>query len=232
MKLLKIFGGLVAAIALVFVIGGAVLPKDFHVEREIVVDAPPEVAFAEINDLRGWEAWSPWKERDPTMVLTYGDQTEGVGGNYSWTGKDGGGSMKIVKSEAPHRLETEIDFGEMGVSNGAWAFAPDGDGTKISWSMKGALPGLMGGWLGTQMDKWVGADFEEGLANLKPVVEARAEEVEKAKTAGQRALEDAAEAAEEAGAAVGAALEEAAKTLGAAAEAMEEAAKAADAASE
>ena len=72
MKLVKIVGGVAAAVLLVFVIGGAVLPKDFEVERSIVVDAPPAVAFAEINDLRGWEAWSPWQKRDPTMKITYG----------------------------------------------------------------------------------------------------------------------------------------------------------------
>jgi len=198
MKALKILGGLLALILIVFVIGGAILPKDFEVERSVVVNAPPAVAFAEINELRGWEAWSPWAERDPTMELTYGDQTAGEGGSYSWTGEDGGGSMKIVKSRAPERIETEIDFGEMGVSHGSWTFAPEGDGTKITWGMKGAIPGLVGGWLSTQMDEWVGADFEEGLANLTPVMEKKAAELAEAKTSAETALREAAEAAEKA----------------------------------
>jgi hypothetical protein len=41
MKLLKIAGGLLAVLIAVFVIGGLVLPKDYAIERSIVVDAPP-----------------------------------------------------------------------------------------------------------------------------------------------------------------------------------------------
>jgi hypothetical protein len=35
-------------------------PADFRVTRSASIDAPPEVVFAQVNDLRKWNDWSPW----------------------------------------------------------------------------------------------------------------------------------------------------------------------------
>lgn len=38
-----------------------------------------EKVFALIEDLRAWNAWSPWEKLDPTMKKTYGGPTSGRG---------------------------------------------------------------------------------------------------------------------------------------------------------
>ena len=49
-----------------------------------------------ISDYKKCEAWGPWQEQDTTMTFTYTEQTSGVGANYSWTSRDGPGSMKTL----------------------------------------------------------------------------------------------------------------------------------------
>ena len=45
---------------------------------------------------------------------------------------------------------------------------------KVTWGLTGTTPVLLGGYFARMMDDWVGADYEDGLARLKEVVEAQA----------------------------------------------------------
>ncbi len=40
-------------------------PDRFVVTRSAVIDAPPDVVFQHLNELRKWEGWSPWARLDP-----------------------------------------------------------------------------------------------------------------------------------------------------------------------
>src|SRR5687768_4030633 len=89
-------------IVLLLAIGGLVgyaytLPDKVHVEREIEINAPPEVIFAEINDLHRWPNWEPWgKEFDPTVEHEYSGPDSGEDAERSWQGEKAGvGRQKI-----------------------------------------------------------------------------------------------------------------------------------------
>lgn len=69
----------------------------------------------------------------------------------------------------------KLDFVEPFASNNTTDFvlAPEGNGTRVTWTVRGNhsfLTKLMGVFM--SMDAMVGKDFEEGLVNLKRVVEA------------------------------------------------------------
>ena len=69
----------------------------------------------------------------------------------------------------------KLDFVEPFASNNTTDFvlAPEGNGTRVTWTVRGNLSyvtKLMGVFM--SMDAMVGKDFEEGLANLKRMVEA------------------------------------------------------------
>jgi hypothetical protein len=62
---------------------------------------------------------------------------------------------------------------DMKPASGDLTFTPDGNGTKVAWSING--DGGMNPifrWFGLFMDKLVGPDFEAGLKNLKKLAEA------------------------------------------------------------
>ena len=84
----------------------------------------------------------------------------------------GTGSQEIVVSEPDSRVETALDFGEMGTATAFFDLAPGGGGSRVTWGFTtdtGFNP--VGRWMGLMMDRWVGADYETGLANLKTLVE-------------------------------------------------------------
>jgi hypothetical protein len=59
------FGVALLAVALVL------QPDRFTVTRSAIIDAPPNVVFRQINELRNWEAWSPWAKLDPQARTSY-----------------------------------------------------------------------------------------------------------------------------------------------------------------
>ena len=146
-------------------------PDTFSLERSAVVDAPPAIPFALLNDFRLWAKWSPWDNMDPTMARTYGPQTVGTGATYSWTGKEvGEGRMTIEESQPGQRIAIRLEFLKPmeAINPTTFVFTPEGTGTRVTWTMKGNNNFLGKAFsLVMDMDKMVGGDFERGLAALQ-----------------------------------------------------------------
>lgn len=175
MRILKWLVGLVILLAVVFVAGGYLLPREVAVARSIEINAPPEAVFEKVNSLKAGQEWSPWLERDPNVAVDFTGPDEGVGAAMSWASDNpqvGAGSQKIVVSEANERVETELDFGDMGTAKAAFLLEKNGEVTAVTWTLLADMGnGPMGRWMGLMMDGWVGADYEAGLSNLKALVE-------------------------------------------------------------
>ena len=187
MKILKNIVIVIVALIAVLAVVGLLLPGTSKIERSVVIQAPAEVIFDQVNDLKKNEAWTPWK--DPTMKVTYGPVSEGKGAMSSWTSKDmGNGTMTIVESVPSSKIDVDLDFGNMGTAKAFWTFAPEGDGVKVTETMTseaGMNPAKR--WMGLMTDKMVGPYFEKGLASLKTVSESRAAEIKAEQAATQQA---------------------------------------------
>lgn len=92
-----------------------------------------------------------------------------------WTSQHpqvGNGSQVITLSELDKRVETDLDFGEMGVAKACFTLDANGDVTTVTWGLVSDMcDNPIGRWMGLMMDRWVGDDYETGLANLKTLVE-------------------------------------------------------------
>ncbi len=152
-------------------IAAAMKPATFRIARSITVNAPPERLYPMIADFHRWTEWSPYETLDADLKRTYGGVENGVGATYAWEGrKAGAGRMEIVGATPPYLVSIKLDFTKpFKASNMAeFSLRPDGGGTAVTWSMTGTnsfVAKLMGTFF--SMDKFVGKDFETGLANLK-----------------------------------------------------------------
>ena len=164
---------LILVIALVAV--SYLLPRDIKVARSIEINAPASEVFAQVNGLKAGADWSPWLKRDPDVQLTYSGPDTGVGSKLEWTSEHpqvGSGKQEIVESIENEKVLTALDFGDMGTATAAFILIENNGVTTITWDMEtdmGMNP--IGRYMGLMMDKWVGADYEKGLANLKALVE-------------------------------------------------------------
>ena len=172
MRALKIILGGLAAIIVVVLVVGLFLSKDYRVERSMSMAVKPVVVFNEVNSFQKWSPWSPWLAMDPTIKNTFSGPESGVGNKVAWTSeKSGSGSQTITLSESPSRIETALDFGEMGTATADWTFAPQGDGVLVTWGLTGTADGLLGGYFASMMDGWVGTTYEDGLLRLRDYVQ-------------------------------------------------------------
>jgi Polyketide cyclase / dehydrase and lipid transport len=172
----KILIGVAVFIALLLVVIQT-RPSTFHIERSTTMAAPPESAFAQVNDFHAWQAWSPWEKLDPQMKKTFDGPPAGVGAKYAWSGNDdvGEGRMTIVKSERPSTVGIKLEFLKPFESTSVttFTFAPATQGSKVTWAMDGENNFVAKAMcLVMDMDKMIGPDFEKGLAAMKTAAEA------------------------------------------------------------
>ena len=175
MKLIKrILVFLLVFVALLAVVG-FLLPAPYHVERSTIVKASPEKVFGIAADLKTWDEWTAWNlVLDPTMKRTFSGPASGVGASVSWDGKKvGHGDMKLTKVISPTDLSYDLSF-EHGKfkSVGVMKFELTNDGTSVTWTDDGDMGvNPFYRWMGLGMDKFIGPDFERGLAGLKALAE-------------------------------------------------------------
>ena len=160
----------IAAVAVI----GFFLPTKYAVERSVVIDATPEKIHGYVEDLKKWDEWAPWKGEAPSIVVTLGEKTSGVGASQSWVGDSGTGALTITKSSPENGIEYDLlfDGGRYECkSSMKYSRLPDG-GTKVTWKMSGDMGrSLTGGYFAILMGSMVGSIFEKGLSNLKSTVE-------------------------------------------------------------
>jgi hypothetical protein len=173
MKLIRRLVIVLAVLAAIVAGGGLMLPRSVQVERSAVIAAPPGQIFPYINDLRKFNEWSPWPRRDPQTKYAFTGTERGAGAGMTWQSeKHGAGSQHIVASRQDQQIESVFDFGVMGMAWAKFSLAPDGAGTRVTWSLDSKLPyDPLVRWMGLMLPARIGAEYEEGLARLKALVE-------------------------------------------------------------
>ena len=161
-----------------FVVVVAMQPSDFHVARSIAVQAQPEAAFAQVNDLHKWAAWSPWAKMDPAMKQTYEGAPAGMGAIYNWEGnmEVGEGRMTIIESRPNDLIRIKLEFFRPmpGVNTVEFTFKPEGNETVVTWNIFGQNNFISKVFqLFMSMDKMIGDQFEKGLADMKIIIEGK-----------------------------------------------------------
>jgi Polyketide cyclase / dehydrase and lipid transport len=163
-------------VIVVFLIVVAMQPADFKVERSATLRAPAPAAFAQVNDFQNWQAWSPWEKVDPALKRTYEGPQAGTGAIYAWQGnKDvGEGRMTITESRPGELVRIKLEFFKpfAAVNDTVFRFQPASEGTTVTWTMSGQNSFVSKAMcLFINMDRMVGGMFEQGLAQMKTVVE-------------------------------------------------------------
>jgi len=177
MKILRRILVVLGVLLFVLIAVSQLLPSTYHVERSVTIQAKPEAIHPWINNLKKWPEWSAWTAaKDPTLVYSYEGPEEGVGAISKWEAKKmGQGEMSLTETDPQKGLKFDLSFDHGKYrSKGTFTFEPAGDATKVVWGMDGEISrNPMDRYFSLLMDKMIGPDFEEGLANLKKKAEGK-----------------------------------------------------------
>ena len=159
-----------AAVLLVALGIGWVLPGTWSAERSAVLAASPAAVYALADSPDGWKRWTPW----PDSGVVREGPARGSGARLSWDDKElGDGSFEIIEADPDSlvRYRVVVQKGTM-FTNGTLRLTPEAGGTRVTWREQGdfgANP-LMGYWA-RFMEHAQGRELEKALARLGALAE-------------------------------------------------------------
>jgi len=173
MKILKKILITIAALIALILIVALFAPKEFGGESQIVINKPGKEVYDYVKYLKNQEEYGTWHQMDPNMKTAYEGTDGTVGFTYKWYSEKfmvGDGKQVITNLVEGEKMESELYFGGSDeAAKSVMTVTPEGPAqSKVKWEVKGETPypwNFMN--LFFNMDK----DFEEGLKNLKNILE-------------------------------------------------------------
>ncbi len=160
---------IVAAIILTLAV---VQPNDVVVKRSVLIKAPKEVVFEQVSKLKNWAYWSTILSNDSTIAITYSGTDGTPGSTMTWKGDEGVSGSGTIKNDGVEGTTLKYSFNvtepaEM-IADGAIIVADTAYMVKVTWTFHKHFPFLANAALVLfDLDKYMGADMERSLENLK-----------------------------------------------------------------
>lgn len=170
---------IIGAILLIIGCLALIAPKTYHVSRSITIHQPVAQVFNYLKYIKNQDDWSPWKKKDPVMKQEFVGTDGEVGFVSKWEGNKevGTGEQEIVSITENVSINSQLRFFKPWKSQSdayITTKAMDDDSTEVVWGFSGVnKPPSNIFFLFFNMDKTVGKDFEEGLADLKRILESK-----------------------------------------------------------
>lgn len=164
------------AIIVILVVLAILSPKNYDVNRSILINKQLPEVFTYLKSLKNQDLWSSWGTKDPNMIRNFTGKDGTVGCIASWKGNKevGEGEQEITKIVENELIESELRFLKpfKSTSNAYFKVTEEEKETKVIWGFFGENKFPMRFFmLFMNMDKMVGNDFEIGLKKLKELLE-------------------------------------------------------------
>ncbi len=184
MKIIKNILYAIIALFVIVLIIGLFVSKDYAVERQVTINKSKDVVFNYVKYLENQNKYNVWAKADPNMKSTYTGTDANPGFVSAWESKDknvGKGEQEITKIIDGERIDYELRFFEpMKTTNLAYMTTESttDDQTVVRWGFTGHIDYPMNLMLlFMNMDKAIGKDFEQGLTNLKVILESQPDSI-------------------------------------------------------
>ena len=169
MKMIKnIFLVLVALLIIAFL-----LPNKIKLERSLVIAAPADSVFNQVNNLQNWIVWNPWQNNDTTIKINYYGPLAGIGATQKWTSSNGNGKITIMESVPASMVIYELQMEGTSPKTAMFNFeALNNNSTNIIFNMElvaGYNPIMR--YMHVIMKWMMQKDFKNSLANIKQISE-------------------------------------------------------------
>jgi hypothetical protein len=173
--ILKIIGIIILLIVVYAIIAMLAFGKNYHYEKSIVINAPKEKVWQQISSMKSFNEWNPWMKLDPSMKINYTGSPGEVGDKYCWDSANndaGAGCQEIKELVLNEKQKTEMTFKKPfeGQATSEIVLSSEGNATKVTWTMDTEQDPMMK-VMRPMMDYQMGKSYEEGLNNLKTLVE-------------------------------------------------------------
>lgn len=166
-----VIGGFLASILIIALF----TRKGYHIQREIIINAPLQKVFDYLKHLKNWDNFNERATADPSRKLEYRGTDGTPGFIIAWSGnkKVGKGEKEIMSITEGKKIETEIRFIKPFVLTGYTNMATEAlsdNQTKVSFSNASTLKYPLNILL-LMVEKGIAKDMDIGLTQLKSILE-------------------------------------------------------------
>lgn len=174
----QLFKGLLilAALLVLFLVVGMMLPEKLQVERHIIIQAPAAQVYPYVSDFHLFNEWSPWAKIDPDIQFRYEGAERGQGAIVHWRSEHarvGRGSQKITAAIPNESMKSILAIDGLGKAYSGFRLQDKQGATEVIWSFDvGFGYNIPGRIMGLLMEDELGTYYERGLINLREKVEA------------------------------------------------------------
>ncbi len=178
MKILKKLGLGILAIVAILLIVAIFIKKEYAVEREVTINKPLADVFAYVKNIKNQNYYSVWNMKDPNSKQEFKGTDGTVGFIASWDSQNdevGQGEQEIKNIVEGSRIDMELRFTRpfKATDNGYLITESINENqTKVKWGFTGKMDYPMNLMLVLMdMEGMIGKDMQEGLSNLKSILE-------------------------------------------------------------
>jgi len=178
MKSLKLFGWFLLSVITIVAIAAWILPAKQHIERSVTVNVSAKTLYEQISKLETFNKFSVWSQNDSLIQNTISGYDGTIGAVNSWKGDpeiSGEGKMEITNLKPHESIQHHITFisPRKAEAESELVLQENNGQTTVTWKFDLLTPRP---WnilnLFSGIDKKMGKDFEQGLTNLKQIIEA------------------------------------------------------------
>jgi hypothetical protein len=176
---MKVFLGIVVVLALVVGVLNYIAPKEFKLEREIVINKPVAEVFNYTKMLNNSTQWNSWMKKDPNMKHNIVGTDGTVGAILNWESDNkevGHGTQTIKEIVDNQKFGTEITLTDYKMTfDSYFRFEAITDTqTKVIMGMDSTskFPCNIIGMI-MNCKSMISKEFDSSLADLKTVVESQ-----------------------------------------------------------
>ncbi len=142
------------------------LDSTFRVKRSRQMNVPQNLVYQQIADLKNWENWSPWKEKDTSMVFDFSESTNKEGDYFRFQDENGQYPKLTNLTLSPDSLIVQSLTTADQVQELKWHITPKDKGVEVTWEISGELP-LLQRIYAKQMDDMIGPLMTRGLERIE-----------------------------------------------------------------
>jgi polyketide cyclase/dehydrase/lipid transport protein len=175
-RVAQIVVGVLVGTALLLAGLGALLPRRWHVEERIMINAPPAAVHSWVNDLRHFPEWAQWNQAELAPKNQLSSPSSGPGATLTWYGRSDGneptsGEVRIQRSDPELGVwfENRTHGGDPSHAQLTYVLRPNV--TEVIWRDEGQLPPIVGGLFLDLFQKRLSQHMVSGLERLKELVE-------------------------------------------------------------
>lgn len=176
MKTFKTILLILLGVILVLLTTTLFVKKEYSVERKIIINQPLTSTFDYVVKLKNQNNYSKWAQMDSTMQTYFKGTDAEVGFISGWKGDiTGSGEQEITNIIPGKRIDYKLRFFEPFESEANVYMITDSlseNSTEIKWGFSGKMNYPMNLMLlFVDFNTSIGNDYDEGLQNLKNILE-------------------------------------------------------------